>query len=174
MKMTLILLFLLFLTILVVCSARNNLRYSLRVIGRTPNSIKLQFPDSRGGVLMYVVTSSARTQDPPWEVLVILPGNDVVSLTNLKTSTSYTLRWRTDTKVFSDVKVSTMDRLNFEIVANKTSPSLASSTSSFETTISTRNVLTNTKAESFATNQKKLRKCFELILYFNLFPSSIF
>ena len=160
MKVSLFLLFLASVSVLVVVSARTSVRYSLRVIGRTPTSIKLQFPDSGGGVLMYVVTRAARTQDPPWEVLVILPGNDVVSLTNLETNTSYTLRWRTDERVFSDVQVSTMDRLNFEIVATETSVSIASS--------STRNIQTKTTTVASVTNQIPFRKCFECV---DIFPS---
>ena len=49
--------------------------------------------------------------------MVILPGSDVVSLTNLETRTSYTLRWRTQERVFSDVSVRTMISRNFEIVS---------------------------------------------------------
>ena len=62
--------------------------YSLRVLGRSPSSIKLQFPDRKGGVLMYVESEAAWRPDPPWESLVILQGNDVVSLTGLQTNTA--------------------------------------------------------------------------------------
>ena len=107
---------------------------------------------------MYVVTRAAGTQDPPWEVLVILPGNDVVSLTNLETNTSYTLRWRTDQKVFSDVKVSTtINKFNFEIVSTKTSVSTVSSASSFETS-SPMSIQTETTTETSVTNQMPFRQ----------------
>ena len=91
--------------------------YSLRILGRSPSSIKLQFPDTDGGVLWYVETDLSWRPDPPWESLVIIPGNDVVSLTGLQTNTSYRLRWRTQNRIFSDVQVETMASYSYEVVA---------------------------------------------------------
>ena len=67
--------------------------------------------------------------------MVILPGSDVVSLTNLETRTSYTLRWRTQERVFSDVSVRTMISRNFEIVSTRsTTTATARRTTSSTTT----------------------------------------
>ena len=114
-------------------------RYSLRVLGRSSSSIKLQFPDSQGGVLMYVESQLAQRSDPPWESLVILQGNDVVSLTGLRTETSYRLRWRTQSKVFADVQVETMARFSYEVVASSTSTSSSTSSSTTASSIQDRN-----------------------------------
>ena len=144
-----------FLILVLINLSSNNKRYSLRVLERSPTSIKLQFPDSQGGVLMYVKvacqeiisdfrifllvqTRHVRTHDPPWEVMVILPGSDVVSLTNLETRTSYTLRWRTQERVFSDVSVRTMISRNFEIVSTRpTTTTATTATTARRTTSST-------------------------------------
>ena len=41
---------------------------------------------------MYVESELAGRSDPPWESLLVLQGNDVVTLTGLRTNTSYRLR----------------------------------------------------------------------------------
>ena len=66
-------------------------RYSLRLVGRTPTSIHLQFPDTGGGLLMYVESELAQASDPPWESLLVLEGNHEVTLTGLQPNTSYRL-----------------------------------------------------------------------------------
>ena len=79
---------------------------------------------------MYVETELSRRSDPPWESLVILPGNDVVSLTGLRTNTAYRLRWRSQGRVFSDVQVETMASFSYEVVHTSISSTITASTTS--------------------------------------------
>ena len=118
-------------------------RYSLRLVGRTPTSIQLQFPDTGGGLLMYVESELATASDPPWESLLVLEGNHEVTLTGLKPNTSYRLRWRTQSKVFSDVKVNTMEEFNYEVAATTTTATIIHTTTSTPSSLSLPEVITS-------------------------------
>jgi hypothetical protein len=73
----------------------------------TSTSIQVQFPDISGGNLMYVETRVVGRSDPPWENAIILEGNEIFTLTDLKPGVGYTLRWKTPDRTFPDVQVAT-------------------------------------------------------------------
>ena len=115
-------------TVVLLMSGISWSRYSLKVLGRSPTSVRLKLPESGGGVLMYVESLLARGSDPPWESLLILEDNDLVTLTGLRPATQYRLRWRTHGRVFSDVRVNTLREGSLEMVTTTTTKPIFTTT----------------------------------------------
>ena len=94
----------------------------------TSTSVQVQFPGITGGNLMYIEERLFRQfpengrnggaenggghgngngAEVPWENAIILEGNEIFTLTGLKPSTPYRLRWQAPDKQYEDVMVST-------------------------------------------------------------------
>ena len=57
----------------------------------TPTTIQLQFPGITGGNLMYVEDRLFNLREVPWENTIILEGNKIFTLRDLKPGTNYRL-----------------------------------------------------------------------------------
>ena len=68
---------------------RNN--PNIRFLQITPNSVQLQFPGITGGNLMYVEDRLFNLKEVPWENTIILEGNKIFTLRDLKSATKYRL-----------------------------------------------------------------------------------
>ena len=82
---------------------------------------QVQFPGITGGNLMYVEEKLFRKkgqqqqqqhdmqhdQVVPWENSIILEGNKIFTLTGLRPSTEYRLRWLAPDRQYADVMVTT-------------------------------------------------------------------
>ena len=57
----------------------------------TPTTVQLQFPGITGGNLMYVEDRLFNLREVPWENTIILEGNKIFTLRDLKPGTNYRL-----------------------------------------------------------------------------------
>ena len=83
---------------------------NLEILQVTSSSVQVQFPAITGGNLMYIeekLYAKDSNDDLPWENAIILEGNEIFTLTGLKPSTAYRLRWQAPNKQFPDLMVST-------------------------------------------------------------------
>ena len=80
---------------------------NIRFLQITSTTMQLQFPGITGGNLMYVEDKLFNLRDVPWENTIILKGNKIFTLRDLKPGTKYKLRWQTPDVQFPDVEVST-------------------------------------------------------------------
>ena len=95
----------------------SRLHSNIEILQVTSTSVQVQFPGITGGNLMYIEErlfrnggdggGAAEASDVPWENAIILEGNEIFTLTGLKPSTPYRLRWQAPDKQYQDVMVST-------------------------------------------------------------------
>ena len=75
---------------------------------------------------MYVEDRLFNLREVPWENTIILEGNKIFTLRDLKPGTNYRLRWQTPEVQFPDVEVSTQP-----ISSSKKSPTVIVTEKSF-------------------------------------------
>ena len=91
---------------------------NLEFLQITDTTVQVQFPGITGGNLMYVEEKLFRKKMEqhvggdqqhvvPWENSIILEGNKIFTLTGLRASTEYRLRWLAPNRQFPDVMVTT-------------------------------------------------------------------
>ena len=90
-------------------AAANEQAENVSFLQISPTTIQVQFPGITGGNLMHIEERLFRKSSATsnWENAIILEGNKIFTLTNLRPGTEYRLRWRSPDRQFEDVLVST-------------------------------------------------------------------